>query len=185
MSIELLWIIPIVAFSFFIFLLIYNATKDQDNPYKDLSREVARFNTGMHNPAQQLPITSEKRLEELEKAILSVNESIANQQKLMDQVNLENSSNNSETEELRKTLRELQREYDIVTSENYSLRAKIKYLVENKTSAEDENNNSSAIQKPPFQSNKGKINLKLYEDTRIMNLSQLENNDDNEKVNAG
>ncbi len=181
MSIELLWIIPIVAFSFFIFLLIYNATKDQENPYKDLSREVARFNTGMHNSAQQLPITSEKRLEELEKAIISVNESIANQQKLMDQVNLGNSSNNSEIEELRKKLRELQREYDIVTSENYSLRAKIKYLVENKTSVEDEN----TIQKPPFQSNKSQINLKLYEDTRIMNLSQLENNDDNEKVSAG
>jgi septal ring factor EnvC (AmiA/AmiB activator) len=180
MSIELLWIIPIVAFSFFIFLLIYNATKDQDNPYKDLSREVARFNNGI---VQQLPITSEKRLEELEKAILSVNESIANQQKLMDQVNLENSSNNSEIEELRKKLRELQREYDIVTSENYSLRAKIKYLTENKASDEDVDVN--AAQKPPLQSNKGKINLKLYEDTRIMNLSQLENNEDNEKASVG
>jgi septal ring factor EnvC (AmiA/AmiB activator) len=183
MTIELLWIIPIVAFSFFIFLLIYNVTKDQDNPYKDLSREVARFNTGMHNPDQQFPITSEKRLEELEKAILSVNESIANQQKLMDQVNLENSSNNSEIEELRKKLRELQREYDIVTSENYSLRAKIKYLTENKASDEDVDVN--AAQKPPLQSNKGKINLKLYEDTRIMNLSQLENNEDNEKASVG
>jgi septal ring factor EnvC (AmiA/AmiB activator) len=180
MSIELLWIIPIVAFSFFIFLLIYNATKDQDNPYKDLSREVVRFNNGI---VQQLPITSEKRLEELEKAILSVNESIANQQKLMDQVNLENSSNNSEIEELRKKLRELQREYDIVTSENYSLRAKIKYLTENKASDEDVDVN--AAQKPPLQSNKGKINLKLYEDTRIMNLSQLENNEDNEKASVG
>lgn len=184
MTIELLWIIPIVAFSFFIFLLIYNVTKDQDNPYKDLSREVARFNTGMHNPDQQFPITSEKRLEELEKAILSVNESIANQQKFMDQVNLENSSNNSEIEELRKKLRELQREYDIVTSENYSLRAKIKYLVESKASAEEEDNNESTVQKSSSQSNKNKINLKLYEDTRIMNLSQLENDEDNEKVNA-
>jgi len=185
MSIELLWIIPIVAFSFFIFLLIYNVTKDQDSPYKDLSREVARFNTGMINPTQQLPITSERRLEELEKAILTVNESIANQQKLMDQVNLENSSNNSEIEELRKKLRELQREYDIVTSENYSLRAKIKYLIENKASAEDENKSEGTIQKTSFQSNKSKINLKLYEDTRIMNLSQLENDEENEKANAG
>jgi chromosome segregation ATPase len=185
MSIELLWIIPIVAFSFFIFLLIYNVTKDQNDPYKDLSREVARFNTGMHNPVQQFPITSEKRLEELEKAILSVNESIANQQKLMAQVNLGNSSNNSEVEELRKKLRELQREYDIVTSENYALRAKIKYLVENKTSAENDNKDTSTIQKTPFPNNKSKINLKLYEDTRIVNLSQLENNEENEKLNAG
>ncbi len=185
MSIELLWIIPIVAFSFFFFLLIYNVTKNQDNPYKDLSREVARFNTGMHNPVQPLQITSEKRLDELEKAILSVNESIANQQRKMDQANLENSSHNSEIEELRKKLHELQKEYDIVASENYSLRAKVKYLLENNASATEQKTDLTVFQTPPSQNSKGKINLKLYEDTRLMSLSQLEDNKDNEKANVG
>jgi predicted nucleic acid-binding Zn-ribbon protein len=184
MSIELLWIIPIVAFSFFIFLLIYNVSKNQDNPYKELSREVARFNTGMHHPVQQLQITPEKRLDELEKAILSVNESIANQQKLMDRVNLESTSNNSEIEDLRKKLHELQNEYDIVSSENYSLRAKIKFLMENKMAVED-SAEGEVTKNAPVQNNKGKINLKLYEDTRLMSLSQLENNEEKEKLNLG
>lgn len=168
MSIELLWIIPIVAFSSFVFLLIYNISKNQDNPYKELSKEVTRFNNGMHQPVHQIQITPEKRLDELEKAILSVNESIANQQVMMSRVNLEKTSNNTEIEDLRKKLHELQKEYDIVISENYSLRAKIKYLVENKeTDAEEK---TSIFQTPSAQSNKAKINLKLYEDTRLIFL---------------
>lgn len=181
MSIELLWIIPIIAFSFFIFLLVYNISKRQDNPYKDLSNEVARFNYGIQQPVQ-LQITPEKRLDELEKAIISVNESIANQQKLMEKVNKESTSSSSEIEELRKKLHELQKEYDIVISENYSLRAKVKYLIETKGAVSDKNIEDDSSKTPAVQNGKGKINLKLYEDTRLMSLSQLQNIEESDKA---
>lgn len=152
-----------------------------DNPYKELSNEVARFNNGMHQPVQ-LQITPEKRLDELEKAILNVNESIASQQKIMERVNLENTAASSEIEEFKRKLHELQKEYDIVTSENFSLRAKVKYLIENSDNASDGKNNDSDNQ--GGQKNKGKINLKLYEDTRLVNLSQLDDSDENQHKEA-
>ena len=62
----------------------------------------------------------------------------------MDQVNLENSLITPKLKNSGKL--QNYREYDIVTSENYSLRAKIKYLVESMASAEEENNNESTVQ---------------------------------------
>lgn len=180
MSIELLWIIPIVAFSFSIFLIVYNISKKQDNPYKELSREVARFNYGMEQPVQ-LHITPEQRLDELEKAINSVNESIASQKQMMEKVK-ENTSANGEIENLKSKLAELQKEYDIVISENYSLRAKVKYLMESNETSDDQTirfKNTSA------QTGNGKINLKLYEDTRLVSLSQIEELENRDKADVG
>ena len=47
MQIELLWIIPIVAFAFFVFLLIFFAQKRSEQAYPDLANEVNRFNSGL------------------------------------------------------------------------------------------------------------------------------------------
>ena len=177
-QIELLWIIPIIAFAFFIFILIFFAQKKEENPYRNLSEEVARFNNGMHAVAGKKKQT-EDRLGDIEKSISFVTESIASQQKAIERFHKENNSHNSEIDELKKKLRDLYKEYDIVLSENYSLRAKVKKLVETKKPQPEEEPEIAAtgtfggttqIQNP----GNTKHNLRLYEDTRLMNIAALD-----------
>jgi archaellum component FlaC len=166
-QIELLWIIPIVAFSFFIFLIAFLAQKKEDNPYKELSKEVIQFNSGFSSAdsARSVPVD---RLGEIEKTITTVTDSIAKQQKEMELVHKKTSFSSSEIDQLKDKLRDLYKEYDIVVSENYTLKAKVKKLSIDGHEGHSENTMSSPSQTRTSSGNK--VNLKLYEDTRTYNL---------------
>jgi chromosome segregation ATPase len=177
MHIELLWIIPILAFASFIFLIIFLVQKK--NPRSDLTREVTLFNNGIQVNGSKYS-DPDNRLEELERSISVVTQSISNQEKVIDRFKRENVEYNSEIKDLKDKLRELYKEYDIVLSENYSLRAKVKKMIEDKT-VENKGGNTINNELPPLPKNiekferKGaaKVNLKLYEDTRLLNVDAL------------
>jgi septal ring factor EnvC (AmiA/AmiB activator) len=172
MQIELLWIIPIVAFASFILLVIYLFQKKQNKASPDLNSEVEHYNYGYQkeNRVQQV---SDDRLYELEKAIALVTQSITSQQKMIDKFQKENTESNAEMNELKVKLRELYKEHDIVLSENYSLRAKVKKLLGDKSDPTDvpekERHSESDL-----NDSKAGPNLKLYEDTRLLNLMALD-----------
>lgn len=179
MHIELLWIIPILAFVFFIFIITFYAQRRANpNVGGDLSKEVARFNNGLnHIPSVQSQIP-ENRINELEHTMTLITQSLSNQQKVIEKFQQENSTYNAEVNELKKKLRELYKEYDIVLSENYSLRAKVKKLLDKPDSKKDLSNDSkSNVVKSASNSTaiaSGKLNLRLYDDTRLMNMQNLE-----------
>ena len=179
--IEFLWIVPVVAFGFFIFLIQLTAQRKEESA--DLSREVAQFNTGGFQPASPAT-TGATRLNQLEHAISAVTESLSAQQRAIEQFHRDNSNYNGEIKDLKGKLRELYKEYDIVLSENYSLRAKVKKLQDRQ---EDEVAELPVtppspepvrdvlppppVTPPPLSA---KVDMKLYEDTRTLNLSQLD-----------
>jgi septal ring factor EnvC (AmiA/AmiB activator) len=172
--IELLWIIPILSFLFFVSLVIYFAQK------KSLQKEVIKFNSGINHQTSKLE-NPENRLEELEKSITVVTHSISNQQKIIDRFKRENTDYNVEINDLKDKLRELYKEYDIVLSENYSLRAKMKKIIEQK-SIDGQTASEPLIPPLPHEESdvnakNGKVNLKLYEDTRLLNIASLEDVD--------
>jgi septal ring factor EnvC (AmiA/AmiB activator) len=180
MQIELLWIIPIVSFSFFIFILIFFAQKKSER-VSELSKEVHRFNNGIiaKNPVQEE--RPEKHLGELEKSILFLTDSITNQQKIIEGFQQKNNANQNEVNELRVKLRELYKEYDIIVSENYTLRAKMKKLQGQKLSESETGDSVTEITQldelqslSNNQNSIAKSTLRLYEDTRLLNMNSLE-----------
>jgi chromosome segregation ATPase len=180
MNIELLWIIPIISFTFFVFLVVYFAQRKALQ--SDLKEEVTNFNNGVGSSSSKRNVP-ENRLEELEKSITVVTSSIENQQKVIDRFKRENNECNTEISDLKNKLRELYKEYDIVLSENYSLRAKMKKMLEGKAGNESSepdhpqipllNENIRNTENEPRQK-KDKVNLKLYEDTRLLNITSID-----------
>ena len=81
--------------------------------------------------------STEERLDDFERTVASINKALFNQQKVIEKFQEENSTYNSEIDNLKKKLREMHKEYDIVVSENYSLRAKFNTLAK-KTEPEAE-----------------------------------------------
>jgi chromosome segregation ATPase len=130
MSIELLYIIPIIALVIFAFSVSYIAQKRSVylEQGKQLSAEVRQFNDGKFLSQER---TTEERLNEFEHTISSINKALSNQQKVIEKFQEENNSYNEEIGLLKNKLRELHKENDIVVSENYSLRAKYNNLVKN------------------------------------------------------
>lgn len=174
MQIELLWIIPIVSFAFFIFLLIYFAQKNNpEQPYSDLAKEVNRFNNGYveKKTVQEKP---DSRLNELEKSILSLTDSISHQQRVIDGFQQSNAANQSEVNELRQKLREIHKEYDIVVSENYSLKATVKKLKDKNSESQNVSVSPMITVESPDPAGNSKNSLRLYEDTRLLNSNSLE-----------
>lgn len=176
-QIELLWIIPAVAFAFFIFLLIYFAQKREEQA--ELSQEVTRFNTGVFPVNPTNSVSGTDRLSQLEQAISSVTDSLSIQQRAIEQVHKDSSSHNGEVSELKRKLRELYKEYDIVLSENYLLKAKVKKLQgtqdDGMQKTEQPPEEQSVPEPPPVEEQLfSKVDLKLYEDTRTMNLAVLD-----------
>jgi predicted nuclease with TOPRIM domain len=174
--IELLWIIPVVAFAFFIFLIQLTAQRREE--HIDLSREVTQFNAGGFQTT--LPeLNGAARLNQLERAISAVTDSLSNQQRTIEQFHRDNTTYNSEIGELKNRLRELYKEYDIVLSENYSLRAKVKKLQGKQEEEPDENPEPvlsvlPAAPAAPLQPQLAKVDMKLYEDTKTLNLALLD-----------
>lgn len=180
MYIEMLWVIPIVSFVIFIGIVFYFAQKKTLN--SELKGEVLKFNNGTISRIPHTP--SDVKLQELEKAISAVTDSINNQQNVIDDFKREKIDCTVEINDLKEKLRELYKEYDIVVSENYSLRAKLKKL------NDDKNGNDIYMPEPELKTlnkdeskatdaddiiiTQGKINLKLYEDTRLLNVASLD-----------
>jgi uncharacterized coiled-coil protein SlyX len=175
MQIELLWIIPIVSFAFFIFLLIYFAQKNNpEQPYRDLAKEVNRFNNGIVDTKVAIE-KPDSRLNELERSIFTLTDSITHQQRVIDGFQQSNVANQTEMKELRQKLRDIYKEYDIVVSENYSLKATVKKLKDQKSESPAHTDSSLSLESNPESTiNSNRANLRLYEDTRLLNANSLE-----------
>lgn len=175
-QIEILWIIPVFALVIFIFIIQFVAQKREQT---GLSREVTQFNAGVV-PLQQNFTTGTDRLSQLERAISTITDSLTVQQQTINQFNKGGTNYNAEINDLKAKLRELYKEYDIVLSENYSLRAKVKKLQDPGAGASPAVHEASpGIQREtkydridPVISNK--VDMRLYEDTRTLNLALLD-----------
>jgi septal ring factor EnvC (AmiA/AmiB activator) len=176
MPIELLYIIPILAVVALGFLIIMNAQK------RSMQGGQQQGTVQSATPAGKLPgdtkflaaqKSTEDRLNEYEQTITQINKSLSNQHLVIEKIQEENVTYNDQIEKLQGKLRELHKEYDIVISENYSLRAKIKSL-QKKLEADPAvpNMADAAIEAvPPPLAISGKehveMNMNLYEDTRL------------------
>lgn len=186
MSIELLYIVPIIALVAFTFIISLFAQKKSAEQQRDksLAKEVQQFNEGKLITTQR---TTEDRLDDFEKTVTSINNALFNQQKVIEKFQQENSKYNGEIDNLKKKLREMHKEYDIVVSENYSLRAKFKnfskkpepeaQLGQNARFSEPEAFISmhTSQPKPGYE-----MNLSVFDDTKVM--SSMSNLDDTKEI---
>lgn len=176
-QIEILWIIPVFALVIFIFIIQFvNQKREQTG----LSREVTQFNAGVVPPLQQSFGTGTDRLSQLERAISTITDSLTVQQQTINQFNKGGNNYNTEINDLKAKLRELYKEYDIVLSENYSLRAKVKKLQDPGAGVPPAGQDITPVTQretkydriDPVISNK--VDMRLYEDTRTLNLALLD-----------
>lgn len=178
-QIEILWLIPVIALVVFIFIIQFLAQKREKSA---MSQEVARFNTGTL-PNAQVPLNyGPDRLSQLEQAISSITDSLTVQQQTLNQVSKGSAGYSNEINDLKGKLRELYKEYDIVLSENYSLRAKVKKLEADAHPQGEGSDMTPDISRIPPTAHRddidmllaSKIDMKLYEDTRTLNLALLD-----------
>jgi uncharacterized coiled-coil protein SlyX len=157
-------------------MLLYFAQKNNpEQPYSDLAKEVNRFNNGIIEKKAMPEIKPDSRLNELEKSIITLNDTLSQQQRVIDAFQQSNTVNQNEVKELRQKLRDIYKEYDIVISENYSLKATVKKLKDHKS--DDVTLTDSPMiseENSAFSINATKGNLRLYEDTRLLNMNSLE-----------
>ncbi len=121
MPIELLWIFPILAVAVFVLIQLLAYQKRRFG--SGLEAQVANYNSGRE---QANGPRSDSRLHEMENTIRLVTAALTNQQKLMENYQGKDSHLEKEFAALRKKLSEVQHEYDMILSENYSLKAKLK-----------------------------------------------------------
>jgi hypothetical protein len=189
MHIELLWMIPVIAFAAFLFIVAFYAQRGAEQRAKgaDLSNEVALFNAGHGSaPVPAVHKPDEERLQEMQKAINSVNELLANQQQTIQEFHKESNVYTKEINDLKEKLRTVFKEYDIALSENYSLRAKVKQLTKQLQEPEP---STGATQGPldPFLTRSmphHKPELHLYDDTRLINLASMDSDDMSESTDS-
>jgi septal ring factor EnvC (AmiA/AmiB activator) len=179
MPIELLYIIPILALAVLVYLLVLNAQKRAAAGGANAPSSVVAAPKAGDTRSQQAVRSTEDRLNEYEQTIAQINKTLAAQQNIIDKSQEENSSYNTEIEKLNAKLRELHKEYDIVISENYSLRAKVKSL-QKKTEAEGvgrEMVDPASDQLQPHRTDGARedveMNMNLYDDTRLFKASSL------------
>lgn len=193
MSIELLWIIPIVAAALLVLMLalsLQQNEKDQgeDTDISDLNREVVEYNRGVTIDKKVLSDTAETRLGEIEGTIKLVSTALSNQQKIIENFQGKDVKLEHELNDLKKKLKELQHEYDITISENYSLRAYLKKIKKGSGDIAD-----SSLQ-PSFQNdfsqnisdtvrNNKVLNVEIFDDTRLIDPSKPSYLDDTAEIN--
>jgi hypothetical protein len=186
MSIELLYIVPIIALVAFTFIISFFAQKRSAEQERDqkLTKEVQQFNEGKLITTQR---STDERLDDFERTVTSINKALFNQQKVIEKFQQENSTYNGEIDNLKKKLREMHKEYDIVVSENYSLRAKFNTLAK-KTEPEAQLGQNARHSEPEAfislhtsQPKPGyEMNMSVFDDTKI--LSQMSNLDDTKEI---
>ncbi|MFW5775081.1 MAG: hypothetical protein ACOCW2_02230 [Chitinivibrionales bacterium] len=177
MTIELLWLIPIIAFSLFLPVIVISYQNSKTNRKidihtRDLAKQVQQFNAGAPIDPSDVH-AGEKRLLEIEKTISLVTSALSTQQKTIETVMGKDDSHSHQLTELKEKLIELQREYDMVMSENYSLRARVKKLA--RTDEEKPGEQNPSFHVVPGNASKKKLStMALYDDTRIMRASDLD-----------
>ncbi len=189
--IETLWIVPIFGFALFIpIIILANSRSRKESSGTDepnLEAQVARFNSG----AQIVPATvlsesrGAERLQEMEKTISLVMATLSNQQRLLQGANPQDGVVGKELNVLKEKLRELQKEYDIVISENYALRARVQSLLKQGQPLDVENSpvgRTGALDSAGSQNRKNSNGKQraatgtelLYDDTRTFKAWNLE-----------
>jgi septal ring factor EnvC (AmiA/AmiB activator) len=183
MPIELLYIVPILAVVILGFLLVMNTQKrSMEGAQQQMAAPTATPTGKLPGDTKFLAAqkSTEERLNEYEQTIAQINKSLSNQHMVIEKFQEENVSYNDQIEKLQAKLRELHKEYDIVISENYSLRAKVKSLqkkIEAGT-AGPAMVDAAADALPSQRAMPGKehveMNMNLYEDTRLFKASGLD-----------
>ena len=182
MSVELLYIIPIIALVIFAFSVSFVAQKRSAylEEGKKLAVEVRQFNDGKFISQER---TTEVRLNEFEHTIASINKALSNQQKVIEKFQEENNKYNEEIDILKNKLRELHKEHDIVVSENFSLRAKYNKLVKkNAPEAEliaslsvNEPKTEGLVQKLSSQPQRAwEMGMSVLDETKTFSMNVLE-----------
>jgi chromosome segregation ATPase len=177
MPIEILYIIPILAVAFLIYRLVLNAQKRTEAGGTSAPAAGAGAQAG-DTRSQQALRSTEDRLNEYEQTIAQINRTLSIQQKVVEKFQEENTSCTGEIEKLNSQLRELHKEYDIVISENFSLRAKAKSLQRKLDSVPGSLLDAVAPAAATAQPSNGvretmEMNLNLYEDTKLLKSSSL------------
>lgn len=183
MSIELLWIIPIVAAALLVLVLVLSLQKSEnvivDFDDRDLDREVFEFNTGQVGNPEAGTKKSETRLRKIEGTIQLVSEVLSNQQKIIEDHSGKDTNLGLELADIRNKLQELQEEYDITISENYSLRAKLRKIEFNHESLKD-----TTFMPEIKKHNRGNVlNGDILDDTRSFDSSKPSDLDDTSEIN--
>jgi hypothetical protein len=183
--------IPVIAFAGFLFAIAYYAQRSAERRARErnLSKEVALFNAGSGTIPERPAAgkSTEERLHEMEKTINYVAESIQGRRGPVNEFRKESDVSPGEINELKEKLRTVFKEYDIMVSENYALRAKVKQLTRQLEHHTDANGTVAAASDPvPAGSVSGsKPALHLYDDTRLINLANPDHeepSDDTEKA---
>jgi chromosome segregation ATPase len=130
MYIQLLYIIPIIALGLLIPLVIITQQRNKQQKKEQLDLEVQDFNQGFTAAPIFQRTMPESRINEIEKTIGLVSQTLSSQQKIIERFQGTNSQYTEDVDRMKSRLRELQKEYDILLSENYSLRAKVRKLNE-------------------------------------------------------
>lgn len=177
MPIELLYIIPVLAVAFLVYRLVLNAQKRAEAAGASASAGAAGTVKAGDTKSQQAVRSTEERLNEYEQTIAQINRTLSAQQKVIEKFQEENTSCTGEIEKLNAQLRELHKEYDIVISENFSLRAKSKSLQRKLDGipAAFDSAGPAAESAPPSDGVKETMamNMNLYEDTKLFKSSSL------------
>lgn len=189
MHIELLWLIPVLAFAGFLFFIASYAQRKTEFRSRevDLSKEVALFNAGHEAYGrQERQGNHDQRLRELEKAINVLASSISTQRgdPRPEPRETKEDGGKSEIDELKEKLRTVFREYDIVLSENYSLRARVKQLMKQ---AQPDDAKAGAENAPmdsflTRSAHPAKPDLHLYGDTRLMKVIESGADEDGQRL---
>jgi chromosome segregation ATPase len=174
MPIEILYIFPIVSLAIFVFILIYYHQKKNIKLPQRIASDFAVYQKlfdDAKNLFNQNEIPKEK-LNKYESTLEQINKSLSKQHDILEKIQEENINYKYQIEKLKSKLSELQKEYDIVISENYSLRAKIKSMQNKDLQNLSPENLSSHFKNQSKEHIE--MNMNLYEDTRLFNPSSLE-----------
>jgi hypothetical protein len=187
MHIELLWLIPILAFAVFVFFiaLYLQRRRGGSEGHAALHREVDLFNEGQGQNKLVTAKSADERLREMEKMINFVAEAVAGEHRKVQGIRREDPVPANEAGELREKLRSVFKEYDIILSENYTLRAKVKQLAGRIRELEGAGSGASSFDSKLTRTTPAqKPAMRLYDDTRLISLASMDSDDLSESDDA-
>lgn len=186
MSIELLWIIPIVAVALLVLVVALSLQQKDEkafNGIRDMKREVEDYNSGIASDSEENVArdTSEVRLKEIENTIQLVSTALSNQQKIIENFQGKDVALENEFNLLKQKLQEVQKEYDITISENYSLRARLnkagKEVPEPLPEDNEISEDTDAIERSKV------LNKKVFDDSHKIDRTKSSELDDTSEIN--
>lgn len=125
MAIELLWIVPVVAIGLgFLLIALFLQKKDEQTS----SVPEAGGGTRERPVRGERETSDNRRISDIERQIERLRQELSNQEEKVERFEQENTVYCAEINDLRSKLQGIHKEYDIVVSENFSLRARVKKL---------------------------------------------------------